>query len=322
MPTARAFWITAPGHGEIRDEALPLPDATDVVVRATYSGISRGTEATVFNGRVPFSERSRMRAPFQVGEFGSAVKYGYSSVGIVEQGPKDLEGRFVFVLHPHQNRYVVPAHAVYAIPDGVPGSRAVLAANMETALNGIWDAAVRAGDRVTVIGAGTIGGLVAWLAARIVGCHVELIDLDPRREQLAAAIGSSFATPDTATPNADIVIHASGSQAGLQLALQVAAFEGTVVEMSWFGDHQVSLPLGEAFHARRLTIRSSQVGSVATAQRSRWDARRRMTLALGLLEDSSLDAFISGETSFEALPADMSGILHSSDTLCHRVRYA
>jgi len=319
---ARAFWVAAPGQGEIRSETLPARSEGDVVVRALYSGISRGTEALVFGGRVPPSEWGRMRAPFQAGEFPAPVKYGYASVGRVEQGPRALTGRTVFVLHPHQTRFIVPADAVHVLPDGIPPARAVLAANLETALNGVWDARPHVGDRISVIGGGTVGCLAAWLASRIPGCEVELVDINPRRAAIASALGVPFATPATAARDADLVIHASGAPAGLELALEVAGVEATIVELSWFGDQAVPLPLGGAFHARRLTIASSQVGRVAAAQRARWDTPRRMQLALRLLADPALDVLISGESAFETLPAVMAQLAESpGDALCHRIRY-
>ena len=266
---SRAFWIAAPGRGEIRREPLPTPSADEVVVRALYSGISRGTEALVFQGRVPASEYQRMRAPFQAGEFPGPVKYGYASVGRVEQGPHELHGRTVFVLHPHQTRYVVPARSVHVLPEAVPAPRAVLAANLETAVNGVWDARPQIGDRIAVIGAGTVGCLVAWLAARILGCDVDLVDINPRRAAIARELGVRFAAPNAVSEGADVVIHASGSPEGLALALRVAAFEATIIELSWYGNHEVPIALGEGFHARRLTLKSSQVGHVARSQRAR-----------------------------------------------------
>jgi threonine dehydrogenase-like Zn-dependent dehydrogenase len=321
--SARAFWIAAPGLGEIRPERLPARANDHVVVRALYSGISRGTEALVFQGRVPESESERMRAPFQTGAFPAPVKYGYASVGIVEEGPPDLHGRAVFVLHPHQTRYVVPASAVHLLPEDVPPSRAILAANLETAINGLWDAQPRVGDRIVVIGGGTVGCLVAWLAGRIPGCEVELVDVNPDRAVIAAALGVRFAAPSTVAAGADLVVHTSGSPAGLELALRAAGFEAIVLEMSWYADAIVPLPLGEAFHAGRLTIKSSQVGNVPPAQRSRWDTRRRMQLALRLLGEPALDALITGETAFDRLPEVMRELATTpGGTLCHRIRYS
>ncbi len=319
---ARAFWIAAPGRGEIRAEALPALSAGDVEVRALFSGISRGTEALVFRGHVPVSEYQRMRAPFQVGDFPGPLKYGYASVGRVERGPRELLDRHVFVLYPHQTRYVVPASAVHVLPPDLPPQRAVLAANLETAVNGLWDAHPQIGDRIVVIGAGTVGSLVAWLAGRIHGCNVELVDTNPQRASVARALGVPFTAPDSVLDGADIVIHASGSAAGLDLALRVAGFEATIVELSWYGDQVLPMTLGQAFHARRLTIKSSQVGSVAASQRARWDSRRRMELALASLADPALDGLITGETTFESLPQVMAELADGSlDALCQRVRY-
>lgn len=323
LTSTQAFWIAVPGRGEIRDEPLPAASPDDVVVRALYSGISRGTEALVFKGRVPESEHQRMRAPFQVGDFPAPVKYGYASIGVVEHGPGELRDRAVFVLYPHQRRYVVGANAVHPLPDDVPPQRAVLAANVETAVNGVWDADVRIGQRVSVIGAGTIGCLAAWLAGKVVGCDVELVDVNEHRASIASALGVRFAQPSEASRDRDVVIHASGSPAGLDLALRIAGFEATITELSWFGDQQVSLPLGGAFHANRLTIRSSQVGHVAASQRARWTTRRRMELALRLLRDPSLDVLITGESRFEDLPAVMAKLASDpGDTLCHRIKYS
>jgi len=319
---ARAFWVAAPGRGELRRERLRSPSADEVVIRTLFSGVSRGTEALVFQGRVPASERSRMAAPFQAGEFPAPVKYGYASVGTIEDGPRELTGRTAFTLYPHQTRYIVPVEAVHVVPDDVPPARAVLAANLETAINGVWDARIQVGDRVSVIGAGTVGSLVAWIAAGIRGCAVELVDLNPSRAKAARVLGVGFATPDTAQRGADLVVHASGSPAGLELALQVAGFESTIVEMSWYGDRQVTVPLGEAFHARRLTIKSSQVGHVAASQRSRWDARRRMQLALSLLAAPALDVLITGESDFDDLPRVMAQLATApGDAIFHRIKY-
>jgi len=321
-----AFWTVAPGAGELRTEVLPVLRDGEVRVRTLYSGISRGTESLVFRGEVPASEHQRMRAPFQQGDFPGPVKYGYISVGIVEDGvgaeAAALHGRTVFCLHPHQQRYVVPADAVVPLPEGLPATRAVLAANMETAINAVWDAAPSIGDRIAVIGAGVVGTLVAWLCARIPGTQVELVDIDPGRSALAAALGLAFCGPHSAAAECDLVIHASGSVAGLRSALALAGFEATVVEMSWFGQQTVALPLGEAFHARRLTLRSSQVGHLPPARLPRWTYRRRMELALSLLVDHSLDILISGESDFAGLP-DLMPALAAGGTgvLCHRIRY-
>ncbi|MGF1643999.1 MAG: zinc-binding alcohol dehydrogenase [Thiotrichales bacterium] len=319
---ARAYWVTAPGQAELRDERLRAPGADDVLVRTRYSGISRGTETLVLHGEVPPSEYARMRCPHQAGEFPAPVKYGYINVGVVEQGPTALLGREVFCLHPHQTRYVVPAGDVVPLPEQVPAARAVLAANLETALNGLWDAAPLPGDRIAVIGAGAVGCLVAWLAGSIPGCEVELIDIDPTRARVAARLGLGFALPAQARDDADLVLHTSGNPAGLETALHIAGFEARVIELSWYGTRRVALSLGEAFHARRLTLRSSQVGSIAASQRARWSYRRRLELALRLLAEPRLDGLITGESAFEDLPTVMTRLSGAAaGEICHRIRY-
>jgi threonine dehydrogenase-like Zn-dependent dehydrogenase len=319
---ARAFWVAEPGRGEIRAEVLPPPAAGETVVRTLFSGISRGTEALVFTGKVPRSEHDRMRAPFQAGEFPAPVKYGYCNVGVVEQGPAELMGRHVFCLFPHQTRYVVPVGALHPLPDDVPPARAVLAANLETAVNGLWDAAPRIGDRVAVIGAGAVGCLAAWLAARIIGAQVELIDIDERKAVAARALGVAFRSPGAATRDVDLAIHTSGTAGGLATALELAGYEATVAELSWYGADSPAVPLGGAFHSRRLTLKSSQVGAVATAQRPRWSHTRRMDLVLELLAHAELDALVSGESRFDELPTVLAQLAASPGyTLCHRIVY-
>jgi threonine dehydrogenase-like Zn-dependent dehydrogenase len=320
--TFEALWIEAPGRATLRRGVLPPRAPDEVLVRALHGAVSRGTELLVVRGEVPPSEHGRMRAPFQEGDFPFPVKYGYASVGRVEAGPPRWAGRTVFCLHPHQTRYVVPATAIHAVPDGVPPARAVLAANMETAVNALWDAAPRVGDRIAVVGGGVVGLLVAWLAGRIPGCEVELIDVHAGRAAIAAKLGLRFATPEAATPEADLVVHASGQPAGLVTALGLAGFEATVLELSWYGQQAVSLPLGEAFHARRLILRSSQVGHVATAQRSRWDHGRRMALALSLLAAPELDALVTDHAPFAEMPAVLERLAAGApDTLCQRIDY-
>ncbi len=315
---ARAFWLRAPGSGEIRSAPLPVPGPGDVLVRTRFSGISRGTETLVFRGEVPPGQYATMRAPFQEGDFPGPVKYGYLNVGTVEQGPAELLGRTVFCLYPHQTAYVVPAGAVAAVPDGVPPERAVLAGTVETAVNALWDARPRVGDRISVVGAGMVGCCVAALLARFPGVHLQLVDADPGRAAVAAGLGVEFAAPGAATGGRDLVVHASATAAGLQASLGLLAPEGTVLELSWYGDREVSLALGGAFHSGRLTVRGSQVGTLARPDRT---FAERLALALRLLRDPAFDMLITGESRFEELPEVLGGLAAGAPALCHRIRY-
>ena len=322
MVEARAFWVVAPGRGELKAEQLRALKSGELLIHARASAISRGTETLVFRGEVPQSEWQRMRCPFQEGGFPAPVKYGYAVAGVVEDGPAEFCGRRGFCLHPQQDRFIVPEVAVVAIPDDVPDRRATLAANMETAINGLWDGVPGPGDRIAVVGAGVVGALVAALAAPLPGAEVELIDSDPNRAALAAALGCRFAPPQRARGEADLVIHASGAPDGLTTALAIAGFEATVIEMSWYGTRVVPLALGGAFHSRRLSLRSSQVGSVPPGRRARWSRRRRLALALSLLRVPVFDLLLSSDSDFLALPELMPRLAASSaGGLCHTVRY-
>jgi threonine dehydrogenase-like Zn-dependent dehydrogenase len=319
---AEALWYVAPRRAEIGVETVAAPRPDEVMVRAVYGGISRGTERLVYSGRVPASEYQRMRAPMMAGAFPFPVKYGYATVGVVAAGPDPLLGRTVFALHPHQTRFIVPADAVMAVPDAVPARRAVLAANMETALNAVWDAGASPCDRIAVVGAGVVGALTAWLCARLPGTAVTLVDIDPGRAALAAALGVGFALAENAPADCDVVIHASGSGAGLATALALAGDEASVVEMSWYGATEVTVALGGAFHSRRLKLISSQVGRVSPGHQPRWTFRRRLASALDLLADDRLDALLAPAIAFHDLPGRLGDIFSpAGGVLCQVIDY-
>jgi hypothetical protein len=319
---ARAFWLAEPGRGEIRPATVGTSGPGEVFVRTLHTGVSRGTETLVFRGGVPQSQHAAMRAPFQEGDFPAPVKYGYLNVGVVEQGPDELLGKTVFALYPHQTHYVVPVEAVTVVPDTVPARRAVLAGTVETAVNALWDAAPLVGDKIAVVGAGMVGASVAAVLARFPGARVQLVDADPAKAAVAAALGVGFARPADATGDCDLVVHASATSAGLTRALELLALEATVIELSWYGDRQVSVPLGEFFHSRRLVVKSSQVGGIAPARRGRRGYADRLAIALDLLADPIFDALLTGESPFAELPAVLPR-LTSGDlpALCHLITY-
>lgn len=319
---ATAYWTTAKEQGELRSEDLPVPEPGEAVVRALYSGISRGTEMVVHRGAVPPRVADEMRAPHQEGDFPGPVKFGYLSVGVVEEGPAEWKGQRVFCLSPHQDRYVVPVAALTRIPDGVPSQRAVLTGTVETAINALWEAEPKLGDRVAVVGAGLVGGMVATLLRTFPLQRLQLVDVDPGRKKLADTIGVGFTSPEDALDDCDIVIHCSASQAGLERSLQLVGDDGDVIEVSWYADRKVTVPLGEDFHARRLSIRASQVGMVARSRRHRRTNADRLDLAVSLLADPVFDAFLTGQSAFEDLPEVVQGLSDGSlEALCHVIEY-
>ncbi len=315
---ARALWIERPRHAALRSASLGAPGAGEARVAMLWSGVSRGTERLVFEGRVPPSQAKSMRAPFQEGEFSFPVKYGYCAVGRVEAGPGEWRGKTVFCLHPHQDRFIAPLDMLRPVPENVPPRRATLAANMETALNALWDSAAGPGDKIVVIGAGVVGLLVAALCAGLPGAEVTVVDIDASRAKIAALFGASFvAAPDFVSlgqggfgqEGAGLVFHTSATSEGLALALGCAGLEASIVEMSWYGEAAVAAPLGEAFHAKRLRLISSQVGQVSPSRRPRWNFARRLDKALELLADPRYDAFITDEVEFEDAPRELPRIL-------------
>lgn len=322
LTVSQALWYVAPEHAELREEALAHPLNGMVQVRSVFGALSRGTESLVFRGQVPESEYGRMRAPFMEGDFPFPVKYGYSNVGRVELGPSALMGKLVFSLMPHQTVFQASPDALAIVPDDVPASRAVLAANMETALNAVWDAAPGPGDRIAVIGGGVVGSLVAYLCGHLPGAEVTLVDINADRAGIALALGVKFATPANAPADCDVVIHCSASSAGLSTALACAGEEATVLELSWYGSAAVSAPLGGAFHSRQIRLQSSQVGHISASRRPRWTYRRRLNAALAMLNDSRLDVLLAPAEDFARLPARLSEILgRQSTVLCQLIRY-
>src|SRR5215831_11041160 len=322
---AKALWYIGDGRAELREEAAAAPRSGELRVRALYGAISRGTERLVAFGRVPASEYERMRAPLMAGAFPFPVKYGYATVGRVEAGGTPgqiILGQIVFALHPHQDEFTIPAEMAVPVPAAVPPARAVLAANMETALNALWDGAPGPADRIAVVGGGLVGLLIGYLCARLPGAEVTVVDVASARAEVAHRIGAHFANPNAAPRDCDLVFHTSGTAAGLETALRLAGDETTIVELSWYGTGDVAVPLGEAFHSRRLRLVSSQVGGVAPSHRPRWTRRRRLMAALALLEEPVLDILLGPSIAFDDLPAKLPSILgYDSEGMSPLIRY-
>lgn len=318
----QALWYVEESRAELRPSNVPEPKAGEVLVKAHFSGISRGTERLVFNGRIPRSEHTRMRCPYQEGAFPFPVKYGYALAGEIVDGPAEALGQRVFTLHPHQELACFARSHLHEIPEDVPLRRAVLAANTETAVNVLWDASPSPGERILVVGGGVLGLLVAGLAAQTGENEVAVVDIKPARVDVARALGLAFADPESAPRNQDVVIHTSATEAGLRTALQCAAPEGRIIEASWYGDREVSLPLGEAFHSQRLRLISSQVGAIPLSHREEWTPKQRMRKALNHLRDETLDVLITEEIEFSNVPAALPQVLaHDSPGLMTAIRY-
>jgi len=324
---SRQFWVIEPGKGKIIQKPLLSRSEEEIVIKTRFTGISRGTEKLVFNGMVPTSQYETMRGPFQEGDFSTPVKYGYSNVGTCVSAPANYRDAFlqkpVFSLFPHQDYFILPIDAALVLPPELPPARAILAPSMETALNALWDGNPAKGDRILVIGGGAIGLLVAYLSNKVQGSKVLLIDPDPERRTIAETLNIEFSTQPTKDFAPDLIFHASGHPSGLKTALSIAPMDTTIVELSWYGDQDITLPLGEHFHANRLTLKSSQVSTIPPSHSSQWNHQSRLALALDLLQHDELDILISGETSFEEMPELFSSDPHTpAIALCHRITYS
>jgi hypothetical protein len=319
---ARSLWYLAPEKVELRSESLkPLKDG-EVRVRALFGALSRGTESLVYRGEIPESEYQRMAAPWMGGTFPYPVKYGYCHVGRIEDGPAYWIGQLVFALRPHESMYVADLMDVVPLQVGLTPERAVLSANMETALNAVWDASPGPGDQILVVGGGVVGCLIAYLCAGLKGANVTLVDINPERASVATALGVQFALPQNAPTECDVVFHCSASAAGLATAIDAAGEEALVLELSWFGNREISLSLGGAFHSRQIRLQSSQVGHISATRRPRWTHRRRLQAAMGMLIDERLDVLLTHSVDFEDLPHQLPNLLSSkSQALCSLIRY-
>lgn len=332
VTSTRAKRLTYKAASNALIEECQLTDLNDknVTIQTLYSGISRGTESLVYHGKVPISERSRMKCPHQTGNFSYPVSYGYACVGKIIETQSDVSrvktGDLVFVLHPHQDFFQVHEDACNLIPSSLPASQAVLSANMETALNAVWDADLNETQHHMVIGAGVVGLLTAFCLRSISGHVPTIVDVKTEKKHIAEKLGLSFRTPDEIKTSDmteyERVFNTSASDKGLQLAIDTAGFEARIIEMSWYGDKQVTLNLGGAFHSKRLQIISSQVGHVAPAKRSSHSYCDRMQEAMKLLSEPSLTALLEPEISFQTLPEHLHDIFNdNSSALCQLVTY-
>jgi len=305
---AAAVWFARARSVELRTEELADPGPDEVRVRAALSAISHGTEMLVYRGEVDAD--LALDLPTLAGGYGFPLKYGYASVGHTVAIGRDVrglrEGDLVFALHPHQDEYVVRESLVRRLPDRTAPEQGVFLANLETAVNVVFDAKPRLGEVVAVFGQGVVGLLVTQLLCRS-GARVIAVEPSALRRSFAERCGAdaaiapgdeSFLRTFTSGRGADIAIDASGSPSALQQAIDSVAIEGTVVVCSWYGDKPVPLDLGGRFHRGRVRLVSSQVGRIDPALAPRWDRERRLELATDLLRELVLADLITHRIPF------------------------
>ncbi len=309
--TTQAYWVIEPGRGELRTESVSAEGAPDTcLIRAIHGAVSLGTERLVGLGKVPASCQSDMACQYMAGHFSLPIKYGYHLVGRIEEG--EHSGKHGFVMHPHQGVARVRERDVVILPESLPRIRATLIPNLETALNAVWDAEVEGQEPSTPLviwGAGIVGLLVAYVLERQGFESVEVVEATAPRRDFANSlpwIGTVREPREVSSGRYGKAFHCTGSPAALQGALDSVGFEGTVIEMSWFGDQTVPLRLGTDFHSQRKQIRASQVGTVAPSRRGSHGPRERLDVVLELLDDADLDLLLGSPLNFPDLPNWMS----------------
>ena len=304
--TASAYWVVEQARGEIRESPLPRLPEKGCEIAVTCSGISPGTERLVGTGGVPDDLAERMACRYMEGRFSFPLKYGYATVGRVGAG--EGRGERVFCMHPHQDRIRVDASHIVALPEYIPDHRACLLPNLETAWNAVMDGDLPAGEaNPGVVGGGPVGTLVAFVLARNSGDRVPLFETDADRRKRISRLGwADSRDPDTAgDTDFTHLFHCSGTSQGLQFSIDHVGFEGTVIDLSWYGDRRVCLELGRSFHYDRKRIIASQVSTLAAPVRAAMSLAGRTELILELLVDRGLDAMIGPLVPFADLPGFM-----------------
>ena len=309
--SARALFHTAPRRVEIRELPVPRAARGEVVVRTVCSGISTGTERLIFRGDVPQDVALDDTIKALAGTFRYPFPYGYACVGRVE-GQDGL----VFAFHPHQDTFAVAASDLIALP-AVGRAAGTLFPLVETALQVTLDADASYADRVVILGAGTVGLLTALLLKRS-GRRPLCAEPQAWRRDLAARLGIAAVTPEEVEKEVPLVIDASGNAQAPARALEILAHEGTLLIASWFGSQPVPMPLGGAFHRRRLTIRSTQVSTIPARMSGTWTIARRRAEAAALLPELPLDElcthafpFAAAADAFRAVDENTPGLMHA-----------
>ena len=309
---ARALFHTAPRSVEIKTVPTPRPAAGEVIVSTQFSGISSGTESLVYRGEV--SEDTALDDT--IGALGGAFRYpfayGYACVGKAADS-----GQAVFAFHPHQDIFAARTSDLIPLP-AVDPAPATLFPLVETALQVTLDAGTGYRDRVIVLGAGVLGLLTALLLQRS-GQRPLLAEPQAWRRGLAASLGVPAAAPEElGKQEVSLVIDASGSPDAPASALGMLAHEGTLLVASWFGAKPVVLPLGGAFHRRRLTIRSTQVSTVPARLGATWTRPRRRLEAAELMPELPLSElcthvfpFTKAADAFRAVDEGTPGLMHA-----------
>jgi threonine dehydrogenase-like Zn-dependent dehydrogenase len=296
--TTKALWHLTKSKSILKEVELNI--SYDTIIQSSYSLISAGTEKLVATGLVPEKLHETMKVPYMEGALGLPVKYGYSVTGrIVSSGIFEKDA-LVHIMHPHQDLICADAKNCTLIPAFIPLKRATLVANMETVVNAIWDANLTHNNSILIAGYGTVGALLARVCKTRFNAHVDFIERNEDRINALKMHGYQLASIEKY--NYDIAFNCSASNEALQYCIDHVDEEGSIIELSWYGDIKVTLSLGETFHSMRKKIISSQVSNIPKSKRAEWNYEKRKQLAFEYLKDPFFDYLITDEIPFEETP--------------------
>ena len=314
----QSFWIKKKNNSYIKDHSINQAGKNELLIQTKYSGISYGTERVVYTGSVPDSQRELMRCPYQEGNFGSDVKYGYMNIGKVIDGPPGFKGKYVYTLFPHQTYYILDKTEVTLIPESIPLKRCLLTANMETAINGMWDTLPSCGDKILVIGSGVVGFLMAYILKSIPGSEILLVDSDSKKNKYSKLFNINFKNKY----KANIIYECSGNAKILDGLSKHVKDEAIICILSWYGDNISKVKFGEEFLSKRIKIIFSQVSKVSHNRSQYWDNVKRRELAIKMLNDDRLDNLIEKKIiKFSKLPLFFSQMNNKQSFFCKVVDY-
>ncbi|MEM1137565.1 MAG: zinc-binding alcohol dehydrogenase [Bacteroidota bacterium] len=300
MNTLKELWHNL-SHSWLVEKNLTQVTENEVAIESMYSLVSLGTERTITTQLLTKEIAARMVVPYMRGTFQNEFTYGYSLVGRIIDGEKDLIGKVIHVMHPHQNYAVVKTQDIFFIPEQMNPKLATLVSNMETAVNAIWDANVEIGDKVLVIGYGTVGALTALIASKIPGIDISILEINQNR--FNAAVEQGFKVSSILeNKDFDIVFNTSGNAEMLQKAISVTKSEGRIIEMSWYGAKSITINFGADFHYGRKQLISSQVSQIPNRKLKNWTYHSRKKLVFKLLQELNPHYLINCEVHFSETP--------------------
>ena len=318
----KSYWIDKKNKGYFKFGEISSINSNEIVVKTLFSGISYGTEKLVYSGKVPKSQRNLMKCPYQEGDFGNDIKYGYINVGKVVDGDKSYLGNNIFSLYPHQDFYKIPSNEALIIPNKIPLSRCLLIPNLETAINAVWDTLPSAGDRILVIGAGIVGLLTAYLINKIPGVNLFIVDKDPSKRKITKKLGINFLDAIPKKFDARFIYECTGDHRILNSLKNNITVNSTICVLSWYGDKKSDIALGENFFSKRAKLIMSQVSKISPA---RYDLNNqdRRKIALDILDASNdLDHLIEKKyVNFNHLDKFFSNRKNHNNFLCKVVKY-